>query len=561
MIASWMLYAVVVTVLLALAARAAESALAAYRLPVRWAWLGAAVGALALPAAAAADLPRRLAALLSSSAPAGGGSIPSALGDAALAAPSEAGGWGLSLPTLPAAVEPVALAAWAAGSLVLGLLALRSWLEIRQRRRGWERTRWDGVEILVSKEFGPAAVGLLDSVPVLPGWVLDLPPDERRLVLRHELEHREAGDPALLGFGVAVLVAAPWNPALWWIARRLRLAVELDCDRRVLADGTSPGDYGALLLEMTRSRQGGPLPVAALGERSSRLEKRIRAMTEPIPTFRTARAACLALVGAGLLVAACDAPTPTEDPDGTVPEATASRSADATGDPADGATVRPSFVPRDEDPRAVNDEEIVRMLKDRYPAGLREAGVGGTATVWMFVDREGRVTKVQMQESSGRRALDRAAMSVASSMEFEPAVHEGGPVAVWVSRSITFAPPEGADDAGGGDAAADDADDGRSVGDVLAEGPGASDRTADDGSRALKVRRGAGLRLDGGEVPLIFVDGEHVEDAGGALAELRPDEIESIEVIKGPAAVDAYGEDARDGVIRITTKAAAGSSG
>jgi TonB family protein len=558
MIASWMLHAVVVTVPLALAARAAESALAAYRLPVRWAWLGAAVGALALPAAAAADLPRRLAALLPSSAAAGGGSLPSALGDAALAAPPEVGGWGLSLPTLPAAVEPVALAAWAAGSLVLGLLVLRSWLEIRRRRRGWERTRRDGAEILVSKEFGPAAVGLLDPVPVLPGWVLDLPPDERRLVLRHELEHREAGDPALLGFGVAVLVAAPWNPALWWIARRLRLAVELDCDRRVLADGTSPGDYGALLLEITRSRRGGPLPVAALGERSSRLERRIRAMTEPIPTFRTARAACLALVGAGLLVAACDAPTPAEDPDGAVPEATASRSADAPGDPAGGATDRPRFVPRDEDPRAVNDREIVRMLRDRYPAGLREAGLGGTATVWLFVDREGQVTKVRMQESSGRRALDRAAMSVASSMEFEPALRDGAPVGVWVSRRITFAPPgaDGAEDAGGA-AAAEGADDGRSVGDVLAERPRASDRTADDVSRA----DGPNLELDGGQVPLIYVDGERVQDASGALDDLRPDEIESIEVIKGPAAVGAYGEEGRDGVIRITTKAAAGSSG
>lgn len=556
MIASWMLHAIVVAVLLALAARAAESALAAYRLPVRWAWLGAAVGALALPAAAAAELTRRLASLLPSPGAPGGGSVPSALGDAALAASPEAGGWGLlSLPALPAAAEPAALAAWAGGSLLVGTLALRSWRELRRRRRGWERTRRDGVEILVSEEFGPAAVGLLDPVPVLPGWVLDLPSDERRLVLRHELEHREAGDPALLGFGVAVLVAVPWNPALWWIVRRLRLAVELDCDRRVLADGTPPGDYGALLLQITRSRRAGPLPVAALGERSSRLERRIRAMTEPIPAFRTARAACLALVGAGLLAAACDAPTPAEDPDGAAPEAATSRSVGGT-DAGAAAGERPRFVPRDADPRAVNDEEIVRMLEDAYPADLREAGVGGTATVWMFIDREGRVTEVRMQESSGRRALDRAAMSVASSMEFEPAVHEGEPVGVWVSRSITFAPPDGAEDA-----AADGGDDGRTAGDVPARRPGAPDAATGAGSRELTARGGAILELDGEAAPVIFVDGERVEGGVGALDDLRPDEIESIEVIKGPAAVEDFGEEGRDGVIRITTKAAAGSTG
>lgn len=558
MIASWMLHAIVVTVLLALAARAAESALAAYRLPVRWAWLGATVGALALPAAAAADLTRRLASLLSSPGAAGGGSVPLELGDAALSASPEAGGWGLlSLPSLPAAAEPVALAAWAGGSLLVGTLALRSWRELRRRRRGWERTRRDGVEILVSEEFGPAAVGLLDPVPVLPGWVLDLPSDQRRLVLRHELEHREAGDPALLGFGVAVLVAVPWNPALWWIVRRLRLAVELDCDRRVLADGTPPGDYGALLLEITRGRGPGALPVAALGERISRLERRIRAMTEPIPTFRTARAAFLGLVGAGLLVAACDAPTPTEDPDGPAPEAATSRSVGGA-EAGDAAGDRPRFVPRDVDPRAVNDEEIVRMLQDAYPADLREAGVGGTATVWMFIDRTGQVTGVRMQESSGRRALDRAAMSVASSMEFEPAVHEGEPVGVWVSRRITFAPP-GAD--GAEDAAADGDDDGRTVADVLAGRPGAPDAAAEGGSRELTGRGRATLELDGDDAPVIFVDGERVEGGVGALDDLSPDEIESIEVIKGPAAAEAYGEEGREGVIRITTKAAAGSIG
>ena len=41
----------------------------------------------------------------------------------------------------------------------------------------------------------------------------------------------------------------PWNPALWLIVKRLRLAIEIDCDARVLAGRRSDvRDYGMLLL-------------------------------------------------------------------------------------------------------------------------------------------------------------------------------------------------------------------------------------------------------------------------------------------------------------------------
>jgi TonB-dependent SusC/RagA subfamily outer membrane receptor len=59
--------------------------------------------------------------------------------------------------------------------------------------------------------------------------------------------------------------------------------------------------------------------------------------------------------------------------------------------------------------------------------------------------------------------------------------------------------------------------------------------------------------------PLIYVDG--VMMGGGeyasakeALAEISPDDIERIEVIKGAKARDTYGEEARNGVILIFTK-------
>lgn len=77
------------------------------------------------------------------------------------------------------------------------------------------------------------------------------------------------------------------------------------------------------------------------------------------------------------------------------------------------------------------------------------------------------------------------------------------------------------------------------------------------------IRSGGGL--NGNEQPVIYVDGVRVENAevegfyaGGQgvnmLASLNPDEIESIEVLKGPAAAASYGTDGSNGVILITTK-------
>ena len=56
---------------------------------------------------------------------------------------------------------------------------------------------------------------------------------------------------------------------------------------------------------------------------------------------------------------------------------------------------------------------------------------------------------------------------------------------------------------------------------------------------------------DGGK-PLFFVDGKEIE--GGKLEDIDPNNIEKMEVLKGDKAVEKYGDKAKDGVIKITTK-------
>lgn len=87
------------------------------------------------------------------------------------------------------------------------------------------------------------------------------------------------------------------------------------------------------------------------------------------------------------------------------------------------------------------------------------------------------------------------------------------------------------------------------------------------GGIRFNVRSGAGLLGGGGggTNPLFFVDGALINGnnfggiaSGGQqvspLADLNPNDIESIEVLKGSAASALYGPQAQNGVIKITTK-------
>lgn len=83
------------------------------------------------------------------------------------------------------------------------------------------------------------------------------------------------------------------------------------------------------------------------------------------------------------------------------------------------------------------------------------------------------------------------------------------------------------------------------------------------GTQVIRMRGQASLTLS--NEPLIFIDGvranqrsDNLYNVGGQersrLNDLRPEDIENVEVIKGPAAAALYGADASAGVIQIITK-------
>ena len=619
MILEWLTYCLLVSTLLGLAALVAERSLRVQGWPARWVWATALLGSLGLPLATwlwpsspepmASALPHLPGALVMESLP------------AFSMAPAESAG-----PSL----ETIVLVAWAAASTLLLLWLMAAALRVWSMGRRFRRERVDGVDVLVSPSTGPAAMGVLRGAVVVPAWALELDARMRRLLLMHEAEHVRARDPGLAFGGLVAAALMPWNVPLWWQLARLRLAIEVDCDARVLARSGDARGYGTLLLEVGQRRA---RFAVGLAESKSSLERRIRMITERTKGRRTVRALALAALSGVVLAVACETPGPTElgpgpepasileqadragtltlreqpvascepawfvdgveqpadavRPDGenidsievikgaaagehecgvvwlttkglspeaadrvrrvreemfatphllrktTVPQELFRQEGDrvmprveelraamndascplglvadgvilsdpsqleplsgrirraevvvvpqtvsgrrfcrvirisTTGAP-DGADLlverpvdgetrgrvdrvkviqeaqeqdisqEPVFTPMTVKPRLVNEDEVRSLLETEYPPLLRQAGIAGVANVWFYIDADGRVRNVRLNETSGHDALDQAALRVARDMEFTPAYNRDRRVPVWIALDIAF---------------------------------------------------------------------------------------------------------------------------
>jgi len=286
---AWVVGTLACGALLAAAAMAAERAAGWLRLPRRWPWALAIAGSLAIPALAIAA-PEMLGARRPLSAP-------------PLASPRETAraarvvGAGLPEQMLgsggaPAFVrQPLPRGAgllWIATSLALAGAFAAGRRRVAEACGPLMGGRVAGIRILVSENAGPMVMGVLEPHVVLPRWALYRSAGELRLMVRHEQEHVAEGDPWLIAAAGVALAAMPWNPALWWMHRRLRLAVEIDCDHRVLDAGESRRRYVDALLDTAARPAFAPCLAWVAGR--SHLERRLLAITTRQPRLRGMRA-------------------------------------------------------------------------------------------------------------------------------------------------------------------------------------------------------------------------------------------------------------------------------
>jgi TonB family protein len=98
----------------------------------------------------------------------------------------------------------------------------------------------------------------------------------------------------------------------------------------------------------------------------------------------------------------------------------------------------PRFTPYTVKPELKNVDVIRQMLERNYPALLRDAGIGGTVLLWVFIDQEGVVQRTLVKNTSGYVAFDEAALNVAPEMKFTPALNRDLRVPVWLEIPLIF---------------------------------------------------------------------------------------------------------------------------
>lgn len=509
MLVLWLLYAVAVSLVLCVAAVAAERGLRLLDLPARGVWLAAMAGGIGLPLSAyfVGPLSLHIGTWLGSgglteagSAGVAGTGLTETLRTNLTSMGGRSGTGGVDwapiavLQDIAASLEGPLFIFWIAVSAILLVrLAIEGvWLH---RGQQWQQTELHGRTVLVTEEDGPALAGVLRPVILVPEWFFELSADLRELALRHEEAHRSAGDPWLVLGAEIARALLPWNPGVHWAAERLRRATELDCDRRLLQDGTNPARYGRLLVTVG-SRSLGPSVAGrvALGERTSDLRRRITMLRQTSESWTPLRLAGVAVVILAGVALACEMPVP---PVEEKPPAEPQRDVRQVATSDEGSDVLEDALHPDAPgaPLVVVDGEAANEPLDLNALSVERV-------------------EVVKGEAATRRYGRRAANGVVRIK-----TTEGNPSTGIGSRSVEPRTP------------------------------------SHSNSPSLRALTGSGeyQRPKGvGTSPLIIVDGA-VIGSRSDLEEFSERGIERIEVVKGQAARALYGDRARDGVIQITT--------
>jgi hypothetical protein len=171
---------------------------------------------------------------------------------------------------------------------------------------------------------------------------MDSPALVRSTIMAHELEHIAARDQAVIVATHIVTVLLPWNLPLWWFARRLRAAVEVDCDARVLRRGVDAEHYTDVLLQVSQRQSSSPYAAATLIEPVTQLERRVRIML----TRRRSMSLRQAATATALAVAIAACATRVEAPVivASEPAAAIVEPQAATAEPTERASPHPKFL-------------------------------------------------------------------------------------------------------------------------------------------------------------------------------------------------------------------------
>jgi bla regulator protein blaR1 len=307
----WMLYVIAVSVLLGSAAWAAERGARLKKATTRWYWLAAILASLLVPtviASVSVQLPDIVGAAAAAKIV--------VLRDAT-SIPLNPVQWvdtGTAKVTNWRALDPFLKDAWLLVSGGMLLVLVVNGVQLYRRKRIWRRGEMTGAQVYVAPDVGPAVVGFLHPSIVVPAWLIESSPRTQASVMAHERAHLDANDPQLFTIALCLLVFMPWNLPLWWQLRRLRHAIEVDCDARVLSGGTTAAEYGESLIAVGERQSSYIGAVAAMSESQSFLEQRIRIMVSKPPKFWRITSTALGCLSLVLVAVAAQVSPPNAQP-------------------------------------------------------------------------------------------------------------------------------------------------------------------------------------------------------------------------------------------------------
>ena len=344
-------------------------------------------------------------------------------------------------------------------------------------------------------------------------------------ILSHEQQHvaRHHSLDVLLMTAVAAL---HWfNPLVWIMRAELKLLHEYEADEGLIQKGIDATSYQLLLVRKAVGEQRFSL---ANGFDHAKLKQRITMMQKKQTPARVrfAYVAVLPILAATMFVCnpvrARIMPTPSdsspviEAPVGQIPPTRQSV-------PYAQIETKPTFNGSN---AATFSKWVAENMK--YPQEAYEDGISGRVMVQFTICEDGFVRDVKVLRGVHELLDAEAVRVISSSPKWEPGRVDGKPVNVTYQFPVIFKL--------NGD---------NSSADIKVVGAPKGDGT---------IPMTIGIRGIDGSEPLIVVDGVKLAGGKDALSKVDPSTIESMEVLKDQASIEKYGEEAKNGVILITTK-------
>lgn len=345
-------------------------------------------------------------------------------------------------------------------------------------------------------------------------------------ILGHELQHIRAHHSLDMLLMTAVSAIHWFNPLVWIARAELKLLHEYEADEGLIQKGIDATSYQLLLVRKAVGEQRFSL---ANGFNHAKLKQRITMMhkKQTPARVRFAYAAVLPILAATMFVcnpararivpASSDNASIVEAPVAEpVVEPTVINQNPPVGDVVPFAQVedQPKF-------NGGNAGEFAKWVSAnlKYPEDAFNAGISGRVMLQFTICEDGEVRNVKVLRGVNESLDAEAVRVISSSPKWEPGYQDGKPVNVTYSFPVVFK-LRGNENSG----------------EVV---------------NSFSVNGSFMIRSADGAMPLVYLDGVKYT---GDLSKIDPATISSMEVLKDQAAVEKYGEEAKNGVVLITSK-------